>query len=594
MALLTLVVLLALFQFAQVHPAVAAVYGRLADLPSRTFDFVIVGAGAAGNVLANRLTEHANFNVLVLEAGGSNQDEVLTMVPFFCTRLSNTIYDWNYTTTPQPGLMGRSIAFPRGHVLGGSTSINGMFYSRGSFEDYDRYAKIAEDAAWSWKSIQRYNRRNEMFFPPADHHDTTGQYDPSFHSARGINSVSLPGYPQSINHRIIQTTQDLSEFSFNRDMNSGNSLGLGWLQATIKGGRRSSSATSYLGPKFISRPNLHVLMNARVTRVLAMHHDRAFQTVEFLQGQQEQTQLVHAQKEVILSAGTIGTPHILLNSGIGDRSELSTLGIPSTHHLPDVGKNLTDHPRLASNWFVRGNERTFDNINQNVTLATELLDQWEETQTGPLVDTFASHLFFARLPPNFSRLEHTNDPAAGPNSPHYELGFSNGFVGLIPSTGTFIGITTRVVSPTSRGSVKLKSNNPLDFPLIDPGLLATEFDISTMREAVKSAWRFLRAPAWKGYVLEPYGALANATTDALLDDYIRSLTGTSAHCVGTAGMSARSAAHGVVDPDFKVKGLDGLRIVDASVLPFVPSAHTQAPVYIFAERAADVIKAAWR
>ncbi|GLB35186.1 putative aryl-alcohol oxidase [Lyophyllum shimeji] len=538
----------------QLHLSRATVYERFEDLPFTKFDFVIIGAGAAGNVLANRLTENSRFTVLLLEAGGSNRNALPTMIPFFCTRLSNTQYDWNYTTTAQIGLNGRSIGFPRGHVLGGSTSINGMFYTRGSSEDYDRYAEVTGDSGWSWRSIQKYIRRNEMLVPPADRHDTTGQYDPSFHSVDGINAVSLPGYPQAINGRVIQTTRDLEEFPLNLDMNSGYLLGLGWLQATIKGGSRSSSATSYLGPDFINRPNLHVLLNTRVTRVLSSTRDRTFRTVEFMQRAQGPKAVVSARKEIMLSAGTVGTPHILLNSGIGDREQLKLLGINTSHHLPDVGKNMSDHPRLVNNWFVKGDGGTFDVINQNSTMTDHLLHQWMKTQKGPLVDTFVSHLYFARLPGD--RLPNGSDPAAGPKSPHYELGFSNGFVGGTPPSGDYIGITTRVVSPTSRGSVRLKSNDPLDPPLIDPGFLATDFDIFAMRQAVKSARRFLNGPAWKDY--------------------------------------RRDAAHGVVDPDFRVKGLDGIRIVDASVLPYVSSAHTQAPVYIFAERAADLIKTDWQ
>ncbi|KAF5386554.1 hypothetical protein D9615_001729 [Tricholomella constricta] len=574
----------------QIHLTLGAVYERIADLPSKKYDFVIVGAGAAGSVLANRLSENTKFSVLLLEAGGSNQDALPTKIPFFCTRLSNTLYDWNYTTTPQVGLNGRSISYPRGHVLGGSTSINGMFYTRGSAEDYDRYAEVTGDAGWSWKGIQKYIRRNEIFNPPADHHNTSGQYDPSIHGLHGINSVSLPGNPQSIDGRVIQTTFDLDEFHFNQDMNSGHLLGLGWLQATIKGGSRSSSATSYLGSKFINRPNLHILLNVRVTRVLSSTRDRSFRTIELAQAKGPK-RLIAARKEIILSAGTVGTPHILLNSGIGDKDELAQLGIETTHHLPDVGKNLTDHPRLASNWIVNSIGRTFDIINQNATLTDNLIRQWEKTQIGPLVDTFASHLFFARLLGN--RLPDGKDPAAGPDTPHYELGFSNGFVGATPLNGKFIAITTRVVSPTSRGLITLKSKDPLEPPLIDPGFLSTNFDILAMREAVKSAKRFLDGPAWKGYVLQPFGALANVTTDAQLDTYIRSGTGTSTHCTGTASMSARNATYGVVDPDFRVKGLGGIRIIDASVLPYVPSAHTQAPVYILAERAADLIKEDW-
>ncbi|KAG6861887.1 hypothetical protein C0995_010593 [Termitomyces sp. Mi166 len=480
---------------------------------------------------------------------------------------------------------------------------DGMFYTRGSSQDFDRYAEVTKDPGWSWTAIQPYIRKvgadyifvddsmtgqNEKFIAPADHHRTTGQYEPSMHGFHGINFVSLPGFPQAIDEQVIQTTRDLDEFFFNQDMNSGNLLGLGWSQATIGEGSRSSSATSYLDAEFSARENLHILVNTRVTRIISSTQDRTFRTVEFVQPQGSKW-AISAHKELILSAGTIGSPQILMNSGIGDRDELEELGITTVHHLPAVGKNMTDHPRLASNWVVHG-QKTYDLINQNSSFSDKLLRIWSSTHKGPLVDTFASQLFFARLPSD--RLMN-GDPASGPSSPYYELSFSNGFVGATPPVGNFIGITTRVVSPTSRGSVTLQSSDPLDSPLIDPGFLKTEFDILTMREALNSAMRFLKAPVWKDYVLHPFGALFSATNDSLLDSYIRNFTSTSAHCVGTNGMSAKDSTYGVVDPDFRIKGLSGIRIVDASVLPFVPSAHTQAPVYIFAERAADLIRAAW-
>lgn len=216
-------------------------------------------------------------------------------------------------------------------------------------------------------------------------------------------------------------------------------LDAGWLQSTIQGGKRSSSATSYLGPRYINRPNLHILVNTQVTRVLSSENNFNIRTVEFTQSQEGTNfastsqciltgegprQLVSAQKEVLLSAGTVGTPHILLNSGIGDERELAAVGIKAILHLPDVGQNLSDHPRLTNNWFVRAGGDTFDSINQNSTVAADLLTQWTKTQRGPLVDTFVSHLFFARLLQNSSVLRHNKDPAAGPNTPHYELGMS--------------------------------------------------------------------------------------------------------------------------------------------------------------------------
>ncbi|KAG6856867.1 hypothetical protein H0H87_012684 [Tephrocybe sp. NHM501043] len=296
----------------------------------------------------------------------------------------------------------------------------------------------------------------------------------------------------------------------------------------------------------------------------------------------ELRQTVTATKEVVLSAGTIGTPHILLHSGIGDAETLESRGIPSLVNLPDVGKNLSDQPALGNMCIV-----------SNETLRDELLVNWERHRTGPLVASSVSHIAWSRIPSNSAIFESVPDPSSGKNTPHYELVIGNG-AGLVSTTpGHFISIGNIVVSPTSRGSVSLSSNNPFDQPLIDPAYLTTEFDIFAMREAVQSARRFLAASAWNDYVIRPAGGLENATNDQLLDEYIRKGTFTSAHPVGTAAMSSMNASFGVVDPDLRVKGVSGLRIVDASVMPFVTCGHTQAPVYIIAERAADLIKETW-
>ncbi|KAJ7871788.1 aryl-alcohol-oxidase from pleurotus Eryingii [Mycena leptocephala] len=549
-------------------------------------DFYLCEGGTAGNVVANRLSEDPDRSVLVLEAGGSNANVLDIIVPFYGPRATpNTPQDWNFTTTPQAGLNGRSLAYNRGFVLGGSSSVNYMVYTRGSKEDFDRWAKVTGDDGWSWDNLVPYMKKNEHFSTPSDHHNTTGQFNPVVHGFHGINSVSLAGFPSPVDSRVIETTTELEEFPFNLDMNSGYQLGIGWGQATIKNGSRSSSATSYLAPQFVARPNLHVLLHARVTRVLPTTFN-TFRTHSDVHSGKQFT--LTAKKEIILSAGSIGTPNILLHSGIGNSSALTSLGIKPVHNLPSVGQNLSDHSLVFFSFPVNSND-TYETAERNTTLAAEQFTQWNTSRTGPLVDNPTSHLGWLRIPDNSSIFEKFPDPAAGPNTSHYELIISNGMLVPPPPTGNFLSVTPAVVSPASRGSVTLNSSDPLADPLINPNILGSKVDVFIMREAVKSAIHFTTAPAWQSYVISPLG-LNYTSTNTEIDDFVRENAGTGLHAVGTASMSPKGATWGVVDPDLSVKGLTGLRIVDLSVVPFIPAAHTQAAAYIIGERASDLIK----
>ncbi|KAK7015574.1 hypothetical protein VNI00_019068 [Paramarasmius palmivorus] len=444
--------------------------------------------------------------------------------------MSGTALDWNFTAEIGPN--NRSGLFSRGFVLGGSSTINWMAYTRGTSEDWDRYASVTGDSGWGWAGMQKYIRKNERFTPPADGHDTTGQFDPGVHGFHGINSVSLSGFTHEMERRVVQASKALGgEFSYNVDMNSGDQLGV---------------------------ETLHLLT---------------------------------ASKEVVLSAGTIGTPHILLNSGIGDSKALSSFGIETIHHLPSVGQNLTEQPALGNPWLVNTTD-TNESFFVNSTLLQELTRQWNETRTGPLVDPIILAFGYLRVPSDDPIFQRAVDPAAGKTTAHSEMLFINGQLGPVFGPNQhFISAGTIVVSPASRGAVSLRSSNPLDHPRIQLNLLASEFDMVAMRHAVRSVQRFMSSPVWDGFLIRP---AFSANTDEELDRYIRSSAAGAVHPVGTAAMSARGSGWGVVDPDLLVKGIAGVRIVDASVLPFVPAAHTQAPVYMLAERAADLIKNTWQ
>ncbi|KAJ7246595.1 aryl-alcohol oxidase-like protein [Mycena haematopus] len=565
--------------------ALCKLYEDVADLPTLQYDF-------AGNVVANRLTETPKVSVLVLEAGLSNEGVIDSQVPFLLNELiPDATYSWNYTTIPMPGLAGRSIPYFRVATL---TRIDGMVYTRGAADDFNRYARLTGDQGWSWNKILPYFLKSEKWTPPADHHNTRGQFNPKVHGTNGPISVSLNGYAWStFEEKVIQTTKELrNDFPFNIDVNSGQPLGVSWLQSTIGNGERSSSATGYLAPTFIRRPNLDVLLHAQVSKLVNKTKKAgkpAFGGVEFRYG--SSLFVAQASKEIIVSAGTVGTPQILTNSGIGAHSTLNALGIPTVLDLPSVGQNASDHPSLLiMQWEVNSND-TFASVTGNATRFAEGLAQWNTSRTGPFVDSgVGTHIGYLRLPTDSPALAAYGDPSSGPGAPHLELTFTPGGFGTVGQN--LMTIDVAVVSPMSRGSVVINSSDPFAPPLIDPGYLSNEFDALALLEGVAYAQRFVSAPVWKGYI----GAMSTNITglsDMELVALLRDTTGSSYHLVGTAGMSASGANYGVVNPDLQVKGMLGLSVIDASVVPIVPSAHTAAVTYAFAERGADLVKQRW-
>ncbi|KXN87032.1 Oxygen-dependent choline dehydrogenase [Leucoagaricus sp. SymC.cos] len=433
-----------------------------------------------------------------------------------------------------------------------------------------------------------YSGKIERWTEPADRHNDTGEFDPTFHGFHGIVGISSPGFPAEIDSRVLQTTKQLDEFPFIIDYNAGRPIGLAWYQGNVDHGVRSSAATAYLAPRFLNRSNLHTLVNTRVTRLLSTNNDsKDFRTIELGNDVQSLSYLT-AGKEVVLSAGAINSPQILLQSGIGDEAELRNVGITPLHPLPSVGKNMTDQPYVSVVWNVNS---TVPPIN-----TTAAIEEWKANHTGPFTmsPTASNHIAFLRLPNNSTIFDTVQDPAAGPNTPHMELTpLDNG--GLRQTAnGTFVSMGITFLTPTSRGSVTITSSNPFDPPQIDPNLLASDFDIFTFRESVRASQRFFGAPAWNNYVVGPFQPPEDAnTSDDDLDSYLRQNSIPASHASGTCAMSAKNAQYGVVDPDLLVKGVKGLRVVDASVFPSIPAGHTQVPVYVVAEKAAEMIKSDW-
>ncbi|KAJ2926559.1 hypothetical protein H1R20_g10532, partial [Candolleomyces eurysporus] len=536
------------------------------------YDFVIIGGMkklviSSGEFVLMRRVYHPQGGT----AGNEGILEIL--VPGLITTIPRT-YDWNFTTIPQTFVNNRSLTYQRGFVLGGSSAVNSLSYTRGSKDDYDLWGKASGDSrTWSWDSLLPYMFKTEKWTPPVGGRDATGQYDPRYHGKNGPIGVSLTwSGPDDFDRRSTQNTQVQPEFKEILDVNAGRPIGLAWTQWTIGGGERNSAASGYLPTPTRQRPNLTIVVNAQVRRVVPTSRKHGgklnVRTVEIGSRSSATTLNVTARKEVVLSAGTFGTPHLLLNSGIGEKAHLDSVGVTTIHNLPSVGKGMTDHPAVFLMWTTNATDTPVD--------VDAALAQWNADRTGPMAENYGigRRFLWSRLPKNSSLLRKYGDPSSGSNSPHLEF--------TVGKSGSFVAALVALLTPHSRGSIKLASNNPFDAPLIDPNYFSHPFDIEALAEGVRIAQRWYSGPVWDGFITGYLGPNPNNAT-ALKDSTVVWL-----HPVGTASMSARD---GVVDKDLKVKGLDGLRIVDASVIPYVPTAHTQAPTYILAERGAELIRA---
>ncbi|KZS95155.1 aryl-alcohol oxidase-like protein [Sistotremastrum niveocremeum HHB9708] len=580
-------------------------HGALLTDPTKignNYDFVVVGAGIGGSVVANRLSENPAWKVLLIEAGINNAGLEDISIPFFAPRDSpNEIWTWNYTTVPQTGLLGRTLTYQRGKILGGTSSINYMMFTRGSSDFWDNIANWTGDSSWGWKNIYNYFIKLETFTPPADGHDTTGQYDPSVHGTSGPLAVSLPGAANELSPFIFQTQQnEASHWPFILDANSGNQLGLGWLQATINGSTRASAATAYLAPQYISRPNLDVLIEQQVTKVLFNTNVKGAPQatgVTFASGPKAKVYTVKAKKEVILSGGSIGSTHLLLLSGIGDKNALKKVGVSSIFNNAEVGSNLIDHPCITNHW-VANTTNSLDLLRENSTALADAIANYDATGKGRLVDTVSPAMGLFRFPDNSDFIQ--SNPgvktASGPKAAEYEFLWIDGWGSFLPvpgPSGFYLTLSQVILSPSSRGTITLNSASPWVFPTIDTAFLTTEYDLDISRAAFKDARTFMSDKAWKGYNLGEAFDQSAFQTDAQIDSYLRNNTTPAYHMTSTNRIQSHKGGDGVVDNTLKVVGVSGLRVVDNSVFPFIIEGHPEATIYALAERASDYIKATW-
>ncbi|KAG7094104.1 hypothetical protein E1B28_007721 [Marasmius oreades] len=490
----------------------------------------------------------------------------------------------------------------RGKVLGGSSSLNHMTWNRASNDYWDNFGRLVDDPGWSWSGVERYyDKVQRLVFPP-DEHDDSKEVIPSAHG-RGPVQISTTGFHTNIDQRVLNSTRDGSRYSFNPDSNAGDMVGIAWLQSSITSrGERSSASTAYLHSSVLHRKNLDVVVNARAVKLSSSQNNAnrsdgsrkiRIDTVEITNTPDSPRRKITAAKEIILSSGAFNTPHLLLLSGIGSQADLAnpSLNIPVLVNSPGVGKHLADHPLLPNYWLVADNN-TFDDVTRYPDVEERWIKEWQKERKGIMVMPHAGNtLGFFRHPEGFRGGE---DPSSGKRSGNTEMIYLNGWAEFgqpVPRTGNYLTILTSVVSVTSLGQVTLRSSNPFDPPVINPNIFSTPYDIDSMVQVMKDAEDLLNFNAtdspWKDYIISKLNPF---TTDAERADYARNNSVSISHGSGTVRMGSQHDHEAPVDSSLRVKGVKGLRVVDASVFPKIPECHPQAVVYVIAEKAADLIK----
>jgi choline dehydrogenase-like flavoprotein len=524
-------------------------------------DYVIVGAGSAGCVLARRLSDDPAVRVCLLEAG-DRDDSVLVQCPAGIAAILPTRFrNWAYQTVPQRGLNGRRGYQPRGRVLGGSSSVNAMIYTRGQPADYDAWAK-AGCAGWAWNDVLPYFLRAENREAGAS----------ALHATGGPLNVARLRSPNAVGRAFLAAAAEAG-LPVNDDFNGPVQEGVGEYEVTQVNGERCSAARAYLA-SVLGRPNLGLLTGAHATRVL-FQGKRAV-GVAYRHGGENRE--VRAAREVLLAGGAFASPQLLLLSGVGPAAELRELGIDVVHDLPGVGRNLHDHVDFV---FVTKSPSTVP-LGLSLTGGAQLLraiGEWRRRRTGMLTTNYAEAGAFLRSDPTAER-------------PDIQLHFVIGIVDdhnrrLHPGHGYSCHVC--VLRPKSRGTVRLARADAFAAPLIDPNFLAEGEDLETLLRGYKITKRILGAPA-----LAPYRGRELYTAQASTDDEIRAVIRARAdtvyHPVGSCRMGVDEGA--VVDPMLRVRGLEGLRVADASIMPSVVSGNTNAPAIMIGEKAADLIRAA--
>ena len=525
------------------------------------FDFIIVGAGSAGCVLANRLSADGKYSVAVLEAGGKDSYPWIHIPVGYFKTMSNPKTDWMYKTEPDPGLNGRSIKWPRGKVLGGSSSINGLLYVRGQKQDYDGWRQLG-CTGWSWEDVGPLFRRAETY--------ENGDKADEYRGAEGPLSVS----DTTVTRQIVDdwlTSAVNAGYKRAKDYNGADQEGVALFQLTTRNGRRCSSAVAYLNPAK-SRQNLTVLTHCPVER-LTFQGKRCTGLIAHHKGRRV---TMTARREVILAAGALASPQLLMVSGVGDADELKPHGIEVIHELKGIGKNLQDH--LQARPVYKTNLPTINTEVSNLFKQGMIALQYAATRKGPMA-------MAASLGTGFLK---TREDLETPDIQFHIQPFSADKIDEGPHPFSAFTASVLQLRPESAGHIELTSADMRDYPKFHPNYLATQTDRDTIVEGVRITRRICATDPVKSHITEEHqpGPSVGDDYDEILD-WVRDTATTIYHPTGTCKMGVDPMA--VVDPRLKVIGMEGLRVADASIMPIIVSANTNAPTIMIGEKASDLI-----
>ncbi|EJT99617.1 glucose dehydrogenase [Dacryopinax primogenitus] len=579
---------------------------------NQDWDIIIVGSSPSGCVLANRLSEDGRTKVLLLEAGESNANKLWSKIPATWSRTLWSSYDWQHATTPQRHLDNRRLSWPRGKLLGGSSSVNVLIYHHCAPSDYDEWEKMGCEG-WGYESLREPLKRSEGYTPSKEHEDVDLE-------ERGTEGPWKTGFGKvhPVSRKFVQAAEEVG-IPYNPDFNTPRgTVGVSqFLTFVDQKGHRSSAATAYLTPDVLARPNLTVVTSTLTTRVLLSRDGKRAVGVEVADEKKRLGRFtVLAKKEVILAAGTINTPQLLMLSGIGPRDQLEAHNIPVKHELPHVGQNLQDHLQVPV-LFRAKKGRTLDWLVRSPLRALPCIIRWLLGLKGTMTTNFAECVAFFRTDDKNLNFQEEDEKIpyecnANPGAPDIEImGVPAGVVKFgkaqLPKGTDAITLMPYLLQPESKGSITLRSESPFDYPAIDPNYLSTQTDVTCLVRGVRIAMRIARSqPLAEDLALrdvadpntivseeeEAYNlgdAHEGKLSDAQIATWCKRKAETLFHPTGTARMG-QSGEDSVVDTRLRVHGLQGLRVCDASVFPRIVSGHTMAPVIAVAERAADLIQ----